>query len=325
MPGFDERVLNGMSIFVAVVEAGSFAAAAERLDMSQPGVSRAIARLETRLEIRLFDRSTRAVSLTDEGRRFHRQITPLLSGLEEAAATASGSATVVRGRLRVNIDPFFSRLMLGPRLEAFLNQHPELRLELVTRDQLGDLVADGFDLAVRFGVPRESAMRARKLLDTRILTVASPDYLARHGRPLKPQELGDGRHVCIDFRDPESGRPFPWEFHRKRERIVVETQARLVVNDVGTMLSACAAGYGVAQVMALGSEALLAEGRLVELFPDWPDERFPLHALYLSANHPPAKTRAFLDFVVSLTDAGTGGAAPLVPPARPSRKPRAKA
>ncbi|MGN4077358.1 LysR substrate-binding domain-containing protein, partial [Burkholderia gladioli] len=141
----------------------------------------------------------------------------------------------------------------------------------------------------------------------------------------KPQELGDGRHVCIDFRDPESGRPFPWEFHRKRERIVVETQARLVVNDVGTMLSACAAGYGVAQVMALGSEALLAEGRLVELFPDWPDERFPLHALYLSANHPPAKTRAFLDFVVSLTDAGTGGAAPLVPPARSSRKPRAKA
>ncbi|WP_186126387.1 LysR family transcriptional regulator [Burkholderia gladioli] len=325
MPGFDERVLNGMSIFVAVVEAGSFAAAAERLDMSQPGVSRAIARLETRLEIRLFDRSTRAVSLTDEGRRFHRQITPLLSGLEEAAATASGSATVVRGRLRVNIDPFFSRLMLGPRLEAFLNQHPELRLELVTRDQLGDLVADGFDLAVRFGVPRESAMRARKLLDTRVLTVASPDYLARHGRPLKPQELGDGRHVCIDFRDPESGRPFPWEFHRERERIVVETRARLVVNDVGTMLSACAAGYGVAQVMALGSEALLAEGRLVELFPDWPDERFPLHALYLSANHPPAKTRAFLDFVVSLTDAGTGGAAPLVPPVRSLRKPRARA
>lgn len=315
MPGFDERVLNGMSIFVAVVEAGSFAAAAEHLDMSQPGVSRAIARLETRLDIRLFDRTTRAVSLTDEGRRFHRQITPLLAGLEDAAATASGSATAVRGRLRVNLDPFFSRLMLGPRLEAFLAQYPELTLELVTRDQLGDMVVDGFDLAIRFGVPRDSAMRARKLLDTRILTVAAPAYLARHGRPLHPRELGEGGHTCIDYRDPETGRPFKWEFHRKTQRVSVETQGRLIVNEVGTMLSACLAGYGIAQVMALGTEQLLADGQLVELFPDWPDERFPLHALYLSANHPPARTRAFLDFVVSLTD----GAGAAVVPARKTK------
>src|ERR1700722_7203756 len=169
---FDERILNGMGVLIAIVDCGSFAAASEALDMSQSGVSRSVARLEVRLGIRLFDRTTRSVTLTDEGRQFYEQILPLLSGLEEAAASATKGATAVRGRLRVNVDPFFSRLVLGPRLGAFVEDHPDLQLELVTRDQLGDMVADGFDLAVRFGEPRESTLIARKLLDTRIVTVA---------------------------------------------------------------------------------------------------------------------------------------------------------
>jgi DNA-binding transcriptional LysR family regulator len=300
MPGFDERMLNGMSVFTAIVDAGSFAAAGEQLDMSQSGVSRAVARLEARLGIRLFDRTTRVVSLTDEGRRFYQQVTPLIAGLEEAAATASGGATAVRGRLRVNLDPFFARLILGPRLDSFMNDHPDLQLELITRDQLGDMVTDGFDLAVRFGEPRTSSLIARKLLDTRILTVAAPSYLKRHGRPLSPQELGNGMYACIEYRDPETGRPFGWEFHRKRKKLEVETNGRLVVNDVATMLSVCLSGYGIAQVLQLSVQQLLLEKRLVELFPDWPDERFPLYALYPSRHHPPAKTRAFLEFVMSL-------------------------
>lgn len=311
--GFDERMLNGMGVFVAIVEAGSFAAAGERLDMSQPGVSRAVARLEARLGIRLFDRTTRVVSLTEEGRRFYAQVTPLLAGLEEAAATAAGGASGVRGRLRVNIDPFFSRLILGPRLDAFLSQYPELQLELITRDALGDMIADGFDLAVRFGQPRTSSLVARKLLDTRIRTVAAPEYLARCGRPETPQALGTGKHPCIEFRDPETGRPYPWEFHRKRKRLSVETHGRLVVNDAGTLLSACLAGYGVAQVMDFGTDALLASGQLVDLFPDWPDERFPLYAYHPSRHHPPAKTRAFLDFVISLTAEGNAKSASIHP------------
>jgi DNA-binding transcriptional LysR family regulator len=297
---FDERLLNGMSVLAAVVDSGSFAGAGDVLNMSQPGVSRAVARLEARLGIRLFDRTTRSVSLTDEGRRFYADVVPLLSGLEEAAATAAQGRTAVRGRLRVNVDPFFSRVALGPPLGAFLKQHPELQLELLTQDKLGDMVADGFDLAVRFGEPRPSSLVARKLLDTRILTVASPAYLKRHGRPAAPMDLGKDGHVCIQYRDPETARPFEWEFHRGRKKISVSTQGRLTVNDVGTMHSVCAAGYGIAQVMAFGVEALLAGGKLVELFPDWPDERFPLYALYPSRLYVPAKTRVFLDFVISL-------------------------
>jgi DNA-binding transcriptional LysR family regulator len=298
---FDERTLNGMSVFAAIVDTGSFAGAGEVLDMSQPGVSRALARLEKRLGIRLFDRTTRSVTLTDDGRRLHEQVLPLLTALEEAASSVTAGARVVRGRLRVNVDPFFARLILGPRLGAFLDAHSQLELELITRDRLGDMVADGFDLALRFGEPRTSSLVARKLLDTRILTVAAPSYLKRHGRPLQPQDLNG--HRCIQFRDPETGRPFDWEFHRGSERQVVDTRGQLLVNDVGSLHSTCLAGYGIAQIMALGSDLLLTDGRLVELFADWPDERFPLYALYPSRHNPPAKVRAFLDFVLQLVAA----------------------
>jgi DNA-binding transcriptional LysR family regulator len=298
---FDERVLNGMSVFAAIVAAGSFAAAGELLDMSQPGVSRAVSRLEARLGIRLFDRTTRAVSLTEEGRRFHAQVLPLLAGIEEAASTAADGATAVRGRLRVNADPYFSRLILGPRLGTFLESHPELQFELVTQDRLGDLVSGGFDLAVRFGEPGASSLVARKLLDTRIVTVAAPSYLKRRGRPLDPTDLGDTRHECIHVTDPNTGHPWAWEFHRKRRKLEVPVHGRLTVNDVGTLHSACLAGQGIAQIKELGAESMLADGRLVDLFPDWPDERFSLYALHPSRHHPPAKTRAFLDFVAAIT------------------------
>jgi DNA-binding transcriptional LysR family regulator len=295
---FDERVLNGMGVLSAIVDSGSFAGAGEILDMSQSGVSRAIARLEGRLGIRLFDRTTRSVTLTDEGRRFYEQIMPLLAGLEEAAASAAMGTTRVRGRLRVTVDPFFSRWILGPQLGAFLDRYPELKLELVTRDQLGDMIADGFDLALRFGPPPASSLVARKLMEARIVTVASPDYLKRYGRPLKPQELEN--HACLQYRNPMTGRPFEWEFHKGRRRVVLNTSGPLTVNDVGTLHSVCLAGRAIAQTMEFGVRHLIADGSLVDLFPDWPDERFPLYALYPSRHHVPAKTRAFLDFVGSL-------------------------
>lgn len=300
MSGFDEKLLNGMGVLAAIVDSGSFAAAAETLNMSQSGVSRAVARLEARLGIRLFDRTTRSVALTDEGRRFYEHVVPLLAGLEDAASSATQGATAVRGRLRVNVDPIFSRLLLGPRLGAFIESYPELELDLTTRDQLGDMVADGFDLAVRFGFHRASTLVARKLLEARIVTVATPAYLEQYGRPTAPEDLESGKHICIQFKDPETGKAFPWEFHQGRKNIVLNTPGRLIVNDVGTQLSVCLAGYGIAQVMTLGIETLLANGGLIDLYPDWPDERFPLYALHPSRHHLPTKTRAFLDFIVSL-------------------------
>jgi DNA-binding transcriptional LysR family regulator len=297
---FDGHLVGGMAVLSAVVDGGSFAQAAGTLDMTPSGVSRAIARLEKRLGIRLFDRTTRSVMLTDEGRRLYQEIAPLLASLEQAADGAAGSAKSVRGRLRVNVDPYFSRLILGPALDQFMTRYPELQLDLFTSNQLGDLVADGVDLALRFGHPASSSLVARKLLQTRVLTVAAPAYLQRHGRPQAPADLEGGKHIRIEFRDSVSGRPFPWEFHRGTERITLVSKGRLTVNDAGTLYSVCEAGHAIAQVFELGVERALQEGTLVALFPDWRDELFPLYALYPSRHLPPAKVVAFLEFVTAL-------------------------
>jgi DNA-binding transcriptional LysR family regulator len=293
--GFDARLLGGVGVMAAVVETGNFARAGDALGLTQSGVSRASARLEMRIGVRLFNRTPRAVTLTDEGRRFHQSVVPLLAGFEEAATDAAGSAAQPRGRLRVNVDPWFARLVLAPRLPSFLATYPTVSLELTVRDALGDLVGDGVDVAVRFGLPEPSALIARKLLETRILTCAAPSYLARHGKPRQPRDLE--RHECLLFRDPVTGRPFPWEFHKRGKVVVANVTGRLVVNDLASKLVACVAGQGVAQTFALGVDALLERGELVQLLPDWSEERFPLYVYYPSRHLPPAKVRAFIDFI----------------------------
>lgn len=208
MRSSSEKLSGGISVFAAVVDAGTFAAASEVIGMSPPGVSRAIARLEERLKIRLFNRTTRSVSLTEEGRRFYEQVMPHLAGLEEAAAAAAGGVSAVRGKLRINLDPVFYRTILGQQLDAFMDAHPDLEIEFIARDNLGDLVMDGFDLAVRFGKPKASTLIARKLLDSGVVTVAAPSYVARWGRPEKPADLESRHHRCLEFRNPETGKPF---------------------------------------------------------------------------------------------------------------------
>lgn len=291
---YDGRLLAGVSVLMAVVEAGAFARAADGLGLTPSGVSRAIARLEARVGVRLLDRTTRALSLTDEGRRFYERVGPMLDGIAEAALEAAGSAGTVRGRLRVNVDPFFARIVLADRLATFMRRHPAVRLELIMRDDVGDLVADGFDLAVRFGEPPVGSFTTRKLIETRVLTVASPDYVARRGAPAHPADVAD--HDCIEFYDAAAGRAFEWEFRRGREALAVKPAAKLMVSDVGTMLTACEAGLGLAQVLELGAQHLVSRGTLVHLLGDWSDERFPLYALFPSQRHRAAKVRAFVDF-----------------------------
>ncbi|NLS00744.1 LysR family transcriptional regulator [Rhizobium sp. P38BS-XIX] len=293
-------LLEGVDVMAAVAETKSFGGAAEMLDMSQPGVSRAVARLEARLSTRLFERTTRSVRLTDEGRDFYEQVMPLISALAEVTTNAASGAHKVRGRLRVNVDPLFAQLVLGPRLGAFLDTYPEIEVELRSREDLGDLVADGFDLALRFGHPQSSSLIARKLFDTRVLAVASPAYIDRYGQPADPRQLETLQHRCIEFREPLTGRPFPWQFHRRRKTLLVRPQGALTVNDPGTLHSTCLAGLGVAQLFELGIEDHLSSRRLIQLFPDWSDQRFPLYAYYPSRHHLPAKTRALLDYVAGL-------------------------
>ncbi len=295
---YDGRLLAGVTVLMAVVEAGSMSRAAGTLGLTPSGVGRAIARLEARVGVRLVDRTTRTLRLSDEGRRFWERVGPHLDGIEEAAIEAAGASRSVRGRLRVNVDLLFSRLVLASELAGFLAEHRDLRLELVMRDHVGDLVADGFDMALRFGDPPVGGFTTRKLLETRILTVASPAYIEALGRPAEPIDLL--RHDCIDYQDPTTGRPFAWEFRRRGEVLPIVPPARLMVSDVATMLGACLAGVGIAQVMALGTDHLIRSGELIELFPDWPDETFPLFAIYPSRQHRAAKVQVFTDFCLRL-------------------------
>src|SRR5271170_1839234 len=191
---FDGRILSGVSVLAAVVEGGSFVKAADLIGITDSGVSRAISRLEKRLGVRLLDRTTRSVTLTDEGRRFYEEVKPHLDAIEDAALTASGAASAIRGRLKIDIDPFFLPLVLAGRLGIFCERYPELAIEFVTSEHIGDLVSEGIDLAIRFGQPRFSTLVSRKLIEAPILTLASPGYLKRYGKPGHPSDLE--RHRC---------------------------------------------------------------------------------------------------------------------------------
>jgi len=292
---FDTRILTGIGVFAAVAETGNFARAADALGLTPSGVSRAVARLEARIGIRLFDRTPRAVTLTDEGRRFHAQIVPLLTSMEEATTDAAGAAATVSGLLRVNVDPWFARMVLAPRLPTFLIRYPLVSLDLLVSNHREEMMA-GVDVAVRFGPTDGGSLIVRKLLETRVLTCAAPAYLDRHGTPRTPHDLP--HHEALLFRDPRTGRPFEWEFSRNGAAIDIAVRGRLTTDDPSTAIAACAAGHGIFQSLALGLDPWLRRGELVQILPEWSGELYPLHAYLPSRRLPPAKVRVFLDFII---------------------------
>ena len=300
MEDLDGGLVGGLLALAAVAESRSFGRAASRLGKTQPAVSRAVQRLEDRLRAKLVHRTSRRVEVTDAGHALLSKVLPLLQGIEEATVGASDQTSVVHGTLRVACDAAFARLVLAPELAQLLKAHPALQLKLETRNDLSDLVSDGFDLAIRFGPPSISTLVCRRLYSPRVLTVAAPSYLAQRGRPRSPKDLVDDGHECILAIDPATGRPFEWEFWRGNEKVKVAVGGNLTVTDAGTKIGACLAGYGIAQVIDLGIDTHLRAGTLEPVLTDWPDETFPLYVYYPSRNHVPAKVRAFIDFVASM-------------------------
>ena len=296
---FSGPTLDDLGVLRAAVEAGSFVRAGESLGLTQSAVSRAIARLEQQVGVRMFRRSARSVSLSDEGLRYYESVAPHLTAIEEATIEAGGAAAKVRGHLRVNVDWGIGQLVLTPRLQPFLERHPELSMDISVRERLGDLVRDGFDVGVRFGVPEPSTVKSRLLLRSRIVTCASPAYLARAGTPRRPRDVE--HHSCVRMRDRLTGAPFAWEHVRGDEVVKVNASGPLVVSDGGALVAACLGGLGLAQLLELYARELIADGRLVHVLPRWADETWPLYAYHHSEGLMSAKVRAFLDFVVELT------------------------
>jgi len=304
---FDSRLLNGIGVLSAVVEAGSFVRAGEAMGLTQSAVSRAVARLEERVGIRIFHRNARSVRLTEEGRLFYERVLPHLGSIENAAVEAAGAAVAIRGRLRINTDGAFGHYVLAPRIGPFLDRHPDLSVEIAVRDRMGDLIAEGFDLGLHFGPLEQSSMPSRLIARTRVLTCASPDYLARKGTPRHPCDLED-EHDCILMRDPSTGRGYGWELIRDGVAVPVKAKGRLMVNDTGSLLGACLGGQGIAQPLELYSRQFLADGRLIQVLPEWAEETFPLYVHHASPGAMPAKVTAFLAFIAEFLDAGSAGA-----------------
>ena len=212
----------------------------------------------------------------------------------EAAAEAAGAAMVVRGRLRVSVDPWFARMVLAPELQRFLTRYPLLSVDVMTSNYREEMMT-GVDVAVRFGPPDASSLITRKLLETPVLTVAAPAYLNRYGEPQSPHDLV--HHEALLFRDPQTGLPFPWEFRRGGTVIEIKVPSRLVLDDPSVAVSACLTGQGIFQSLAIGLAPFLSRGELVQVLPGWSEELYPLYAFHPSRHLPPAKVRAFLDFI----------------------------
>lgn len=283
--------LRAMATFVRIVEAGSLTGAAERLQTSLTSVVRTLSSLEQSLGVRLLNRTTRRIALTDEGREYFERCRRLLAEIEEAEAALSARQTTPAGRLAVTAPVMFGRLHVGPVLTDFLAAYPEVRAELLLVDRVVDLLEEGLDVAIRIGPLPDSSLVAVPLGSTRRVVCASPDYLARHGTPQSPADLAGHRGIC--FTGLAAGAE--WEFGEgKAQRVSIADT--FVTNQIDAALDACAKGLGCARFLSYQVHGLLAAGRLVRLLPEHEPEPMPVSLAYPHARLLSPRIRAFIDW-----------------------------
>ncbi|WP_051356733.1 LysR family transcriptional regulator [Azorhizobium doebereinerae] len=299
MGRLDVNRTGEMDVFVRVVDRGGFSAAARDLRMTPSAVSKLISRLEVRLGARLVNRSTRRLQLTPEGLAFHERAVRLLADLDEAERSVAGSEEP-RGHLRVNANVPFGTLFLAPALGEFLARHPGISLDVVLTDKVVDLMEERMDVAVRAGPLKSSQLVARKLGETRMVIVGSPDYLARTGTPRRPADLDHHNRIGFCYLRQIEGWPLKGE--REGETLVFRPEGNVAASDGETLRHLLLGGVGLARLGLFHVAADIAAGRLVPVLEDFnPGDTDPMHAVYLGqGGHMPARVRAYLDFLVEV-------------------------
>lgn len=288
--------LSGISVFVTVVEAGNFALAASRLHLSRSAVGKTIARLEQRLGVRLFQRTTRRLSLTDDGALFYERCLRALEEIRTAETLLESGKQLVNGRLKVSIPVLFGRLCIAPVLTALTREHPGLELELSFSDRVVNLVEEGFDLAVRNGPLLDSAgLVARRLGDNRMTLCASADYLARSGTPVSVEDLVQHDAIVYRFAGVIRSWLIPQADGSSRE---VTPKTRLLMDDLQAIADAAVAGFGIAWLPCWLIREALQEGRLLQVLGTVPGEDFEVHAVWAQTPHLPLKVRLAVDALV---------------------------
>lgn len=284
--------LNALQVFVKVGELQSFTRAAQALGMTQSGVSRAVARLEAEQKMTLIQRNTHHISLTPDGQFLFASSRPLLQQMQTLEQHLDGRNSQPEGVLRLTAPATFGRLVVMPLLQTMLATYPQLRLDTVMTDRVVDIVEEGFDAALRIGRVTEQQLIARPLRDLRMVTVASPDYLRRHGRPQTPDELG--RFNCLAVKTRPNGRLTDWRYLHNGEQRRVTVRGNMTVDSADVLLEAALCGCGLVQIMDFAVAPWIAAGRLVEVLPDFAGIARTLHLVYSPSRHRSPKISALL-------------------------------
>ena len=280
--------------FVEVVDAGSFVGAAEPLEMSKAAVSRYVADLEARLGVRLLHRTTRKLSLTEEGEVFYVRSRELLNALESAESEITSRTGDAIGLLRVNVPVSFGILHLGDAWAAFKALHPQVTFDVTLSDRVVDIVEEGFDLAVRISTLQSSSLISRKLASTRMVLCASPKYLRKHGTPKHPADLAGHRIIAYTY----WARNDEWEFEGPEGRVSVRTTPCIRTNNGDTCRAGALAHQGIILQPTFLVGRDLEEGTLVELCPRYRSTELGVYAIYGSRKHVAPKVRLLIDFLV---------------------------
>jgi DNA-binding transcriptional LysR family regulator len=282
-----------LSAFVEVARRQSFVQAAKQLDRHVSAISRSVAALEGRLGVRLLQRTTRRVALSEAGQAYFARCEALLAEFEGADAAARDLGTTPRGTLRVSAATGFGLTHLIAVVPEFLAAHPHLTLDLQFSNRYVDLIEEGYDLAVRVGTLTDSRLAARRIAPSRRILVASPAYLARHGTPRRAAALAD--HACLVL---EVGpHPQRWELLQRDARTIVDAKGPLRSNNVIALLAACRSGLGLALLPEFAVAAALRRGEIKRVLPTWAALEQGIYAVYPSTRFVPAKVRAFVDFL----------------------------
>jgi len=284
-----------MQTFAAVVDAGSFVKAADSLGLSKAAVSRYVADLEGRLGVRLLQRTTRRLSLTEAGQVFYARSKELLAGVDEAEAELTSRSGAASGLLRINAPVTFGILHLAPLWGLFRSQYPDVALDLTLADRVVDLVEEGYDMAIRIATLPSSTLVSKRLASTRMLLCASPAYLAAHGTPLHPRELA--RHAVVAY--TYWAAKDEWHFDGPEGPVSVTTRPCIHANNGDTCRAAALAHQGIILQPGFLVGEDLAAGRLVELLPAYRSLEMGIYAVYPSRKHVPPKVRALVDFLAT--------------------------
>jgi DNA-binding transcriptional LysR family regulator len=284
-----------LKAFVAVVDRSSFAKAADHMGLSRSALSQTIRQLESRLGVRLLNRTTRSVSPTEPGRRLHERMAPMLREMDAAVAEAVDTRTRASGTLRINTLSMAAKRLIAPRLGRFVRAHPNVVLDIVIDDGLSDIAGKGFDAGIRVGNRVQKDMVAVRMTpDVELLAVASPEYLARHGEPRTPEDLS--RHACINWRFPGSGRIAGWEFSKKAKMVEFFGEGSVISNHQDIIVPAALQGLGI--LYAYNDDGIaeaLRDGRLRRVLADWSPKVPGLYLYYSSRRHMLPALRGFID------------------------------